>query len=326
MPAFARSLTGPGAFRLLLAALVFVSHVSALNVGRAAVVLFFMLSGYWVTRLYMTRGDQSVFGYLGDRLLRVWPLLAVVALAVSAAYALVGHAYTGSLASTLGLLGLATRQGDILGITWSLDIELQFYLVLPAALAVLMAPRLRNPLVAIALLALATLIGVALLSQGIITVFAYTPAFAAGAAIWILAWSPGARTAIASVALFALIVLITAAVPGLRWIIILKQQFPWWNDLLQVALCMVLLPFVAWNVHQPSPPLDRHLGNLSFPLYLVHFPVIVLTVGLTSSALANKGAALVISVVATLVLYVFVDRRLERWRKTRMHRRGDALA
>ena len=125
---------GPGAFRLSLALLVFVSHVSRYNVGRAAVILFFMLSGYWVTRLYRQRGEQSSVGYLRDRLLRVWPLLAVTALAIALAFTLAGTRHPGSLWSTLALLGLATRHGDVIGVAWSLDIELQFYVALPLVL------------------------------------------------------------------------------------------------------------------------------------------------------------------------------------------------
>ena len=37
---------GSGAVRLLLAAVVVVSHLSAINLGRPAVMIFFMISGF----------------------------------------------------------------------------------------------------------------------------------------------------------------------------------------------------------------------------------------------------------------------------------------
>ena len=46
---------GPGAFRFFLASLVVVQHVSRLSLGHPAVLLFFMLSGYWVSRMYAER-------------------------------------------------------------------------------------------------------------------------------------------------------------------------------------------------------------------------------------------------------------------------------
>ena len=35
-----------------------------------------------------------------------------------------------------------------------------------------------------------------------------------------------------------------------------------------------LLPYVARSLTVKSSKLDRHLGNLSYPLYLVHLPLI----------------------------------------------------
>ncbi len=305
---------GPGAFRLVLASFVFLSHVSRINLGRAAVVLFFMLSGFWVTRMFDLRRDPSVVPYIRDRFLRVWPLLAVVAIAIAVGFALAGRPAPGSVLSTIALLGLATRHGDVIGTAWSLDIEMQFYLLLPlVALAVARTAAAWRPVVVAIIVA--TVAGAALREQGIATVFAYAPAFAAGAFIWRSKWSPNARTALQSLAAYAVLLAILAAIPALRWTVLTSRELPWWFDLSQIAACSLLIPFVAWNVNQPSPPLDRHLGNLSYPFYLVHYPLIAATSGLIASAMANKALALGLSIVASLVLYTAVDRPLERVRK-----------
>ncbi|HEX5264198.1 MAG TPA: hypothetical protein VFW13_11760, partial [Phenylobacterium sp.] len=49
----------PGAFRLILAAAVAVSHVSRLDIGRLAVLLFFFLSGYWTARIWAEKFQSS---------------------------------------------------------------------------------------------------------------------------------------------------------------------------------------------------------------------------------------------------------------------------
>lgn len=307
---------GPGAFRLLLAVLVFVSHVSRFSVGRPAVIVFFMLSGYWVTRLYTERA-MTVPAFLRDRFLRVWPLLAVVAAAVVAIDVLPDGSHSGSLRSTLALLGLATRGGDVIGVAWSLDVEAQFYLLLPSlvALGAAVDRRWRVPACVAAVVVL-TVIGIRLRELGIPSVLLYAPAFAAGAAIWLGRWSPGGRWALASVAVFVAAMAGAAMLPGMAWLVAGRAS-GWWHDVPILAVCLALTPFVAWNVHQPSPEIDRHLGNLSFPFYLVHFPIVAAMQDATASPAADKLAALLLSTAATLALYRVVDRPMERFRRKR---------
>ena len=304
----------PGAFRLLLAVLVFVSHVSRFNSGRPAVVVFFMLSGYWVTRLYDER-SASVGAYLRDRFLRVWPLLATVAIAVVAAGILRGKPTAGNLGSTLALLGLATRHGDVIGVAWSLDVEAQFYLLLPLALALLaLVPPPTRAFAAIAAVVLTTLTGSALLESQVVTALAYAPAFACGAAIWLARWFPRGRLALASVAGFLVLLFGLAALPALRWLVV-GSMMPWWHDLAAMLVCLVLVPFVAWNVNQPSSARDRDLGNLSYPFYLVHFPLVAGFAGLTGHTPVDKLLAFAATCTATLLLYVVIDRPLEKVRR-----------
>ena len=71
---------GPGAVRLLLAAVVVVSHLSAINLGRPAVMIFFMISGFWVTRAWQEWAGGTT-GFMASRFLRIYPLFLFVALA-----------------------------------------------------------------------------------------------------------------------------------------------------------------------------------------------------------------------------------------------------
>ncbi len=129
-------LLGPGMLRFILAAMVVVSHLTSLNIGRPAVLLSFMLSGYWVSRL-LAGWQASVPAFYVSRTLRVWPLYAVVTVLAWLLHAHAEAVRPEGLWSALTLLGLAARAGDVIGVSWSLDIELQFCLALP-----LLAPLL----------------------------------------------------------------------------------------------------------------------------------------------------------------------------------------
>ena len=303
---------GPGAFRLFLALAVFVSHTSRFNIGRPAVAIFFILSGYWVTRLYVERAESvGVASYLLDRLLRVWPLTAITAIVIVALAAVFHNSNDGSLVSTLALLGLATRHGDVIGVAWSLDIEMQFYIALPVVLwLIACVDKQRRTMLAVGGGALLFAIGIMADRYGVMTVLLWWPAFAVG--IWIFLGrvnAPGWAAA-ASAALFVALL----ATPWLRPLLIKGEEI-WWADTATVVLCATLVPLVAWNLRQRSDAFDRHMGNLSFPFYLVHYPLVHAITAGGHSTLLYKGLALIVSLAVAIVVYLAIDRPLDRVRK-----------
>jgi peptidoglycan/LPS O-acetylase OafA/YrhL len=304
-------------FRMILALLVFASHVSTFEVGRPAVMIFFILSGYWVVRLFDGSNDD-VARFEMERFLRVWPIFAIVAVFGLFAERASGIAPSGNLLSTLPLLGLASREGDLLGVSWSLDIEMQFYLMLPlVALVMTQVGSKRDTSRWLLMLGLITVIGAGLLSQGVVTVAAYAPAFAAGAAIWRYRWSPPFRTAMVSMLAFVAVGVVMYLAPDLRTLL-LKTESQWWRDLVHLGWCLLLAPFIAWNVHQASGAIDRHLGNLSYPFYLLHPLIIVLAAALLGPLhIAGKLVALAATLLATLLLYAVIDRPIDRLRKAK---------
>src|SRR4051794_30382532 len=69
----------PGAFRLLLAGLVVASHITHFDIGRIAVLLFFYLSGYWVTKVWVEKfGQRHMLRFYAARYLRIAPLYLLV--------------------------------------------------------------------------------------------------------------------------------------------------------------------------------------------------------------------------------------------------------
>ncbi len=316
------ALVGPGLFRLFLAGLVFLSHVSVWKVGTAAVMVFLMLSGYWVSRIYTAGRYAGVGPYLLGRLLRLWPIVIIGTLVAAGIQLALRGELIGSFWSTLFFLGLASRGDDVIGTTWSLDIELQFYLLLPLVIAGLTAagPRWRV-LLAVGTV-LATAAGILLGRAGLITALAFAPAFAAG--IWLQAsqWQPSRAVGLVSLASFlvGLAAYVAGAPEPVQDALALDVKHFSVGTLLVSSLA---IPFVAWHVHLRTGAFDRWLGDLSYPFYLLHFPVIWGLTEIMGDTSAMKALALALSVGLTVLVNLAVDRPVEAWRR-RLMARGQA--
>lgn len=306
---------GPGVFRLLLAGIVLLSHLSALNIGRPAVVLFFVLSGYWVSRRWLG-GTEDPARFVIGRTLRIWPLFALVSAATWVTMGALGLPRSPDPVLGLLLLGSASRDDMILSVAWSLDLELQFYLCLP--LMWLAARRLpARQLWALGLAAWA--LGMWLMSRGAWNFLLFLPAFAAG--MWLARshWQPGAGAVMAGLAGFAAIAAGLALSPQTLPLLIKRDGLsPLAEHLGHLLWCAPLLPVVAFVLRQPSSPRDRALGDAAYALYLVHSPVITAMVVLTGLAgLAFKLAVLPVIALVTALLFLGVDRPLEAARRRR---------
>src|SRR5258708_13297126 len=72
-----KSLLSPGGVRLFLAMVVVVHHSLPLRAGSWAVDVFFVLSGYWITRMWNTRYRQTRIPYITFLVTRWWRLAPV---------------------------------------------------------------------------------------------------------------------------------------------------------------------------------------------------------------------------------------------------------
>jgi peptidoglycan/LPS O-acetylase OafA/YrhL len=312
-------ISGPGFFRLALAVAVVVSHLTRIDIGRLAVLLFFYLSGYWVSRIWTEEfGGRSLLRFYQSRALRILPLFWV-ALIIAAVLRQQFIPW-----STPWLLGLATRGGDPTSVSWSLDIELQFYLVAPILLYLLMRPERRNAAVIVTLLATA---GAAAAwwfdgARSIVTLAHYLPAFALGAATYSTALQPGRRAAMVSLAAFAVLTLFIVMSPWTSSFVHKTQPDPFDRDIFGFFWMLPLLPFVAWQLTNRSNKLDRHLGNLSYPLYLLHYPLIAVIAPVGG---VQKLGVMAGAFVLAVAVYVLLDRPLDRLRRAMLSREGIAV-
>jgi peptidoglycan/LPS O-acetylase OafA/YrhL len=132
-----RLISGPGFFRLALAMVVFVHHVSRLALGGAAVYLFFVLSGFWIAKMWRTEYVSTrspYFTFVVSRVWRLWPVFFLTAGLGMLLWRLSGQAVSPPLAfSTVAIFGYSMQVvPNVPG--WSLDIELQFYVLAPLLL------------------------------------------------------------------------------------------------------------------------------------------------------------------------------------------------
>lgn len=318
---------GPGLFRLILALMVVLSHMSSLNIGRPAVFAFFALSGYWVLRMYdeKYRGAAPLSAFYQSRFLRIWPPFAVAFLATFVISALWGTAFDSAYFSGLMLLGIASSGLDVLGTSWSLDIELQFYLAIPLFWLLLRSNLIRGA-AGIGLFfggtAVLTWAGWWLILQhNIWTFLAYLPTFLTGAVIWRIQPHVSKSGALLSLALFLGLGLLAFAIPGARGLVIKGTAANLMLDWAGMAWVATLVPFIAWNVQQNSSALDLHLGNYSYALYITHWPAIaLLTPLLKPMSSLEKLGLLGFCLILGVVFYLTVDRPLERLRQSALRR------
>jgi len=275
-----------GSFRLLLAIFVVISHTKGFPFGRlpdpalSAIVGFFFLSGYLMPATLERNYVGETFSaqtarYLLNRFLRIFPVywLALVlqgaALAWNAeARSLYDFSHPNSFLQNFVLLGL--NQGEFwhqdqrfIGPAWTLDVELQYYLLVPFfVLCFRRGPRLSCAAMvaaaALGLLYLCNPTGRDSIDRSLLPWF---PFFAAGyLSYWyrekIMAGVSirSIRTA-GSVAAIASLALLFVSPPASHW---------------AFACALILFALALLHTSKRQRGLDRFLGNLSYPVFLLH--------------------------------------------------------
>ncbi|WP_420862177.1 acyltransferase family protein [Algirhabdus cladophorae] len=336
--------------RAIAVALVVVFHFELIPMGRAGFIgvdVFFVLSGFLITRIILaglTNNTFSIAAFYTARVRRLYPAL----LTVLSLYLLVGwfvflpdmfaELATESLFSQLYIInfyfwqevnyfGLQAKQIPLLHM-WSLAVEEQFYIFYPLVLMLLY--RYAKP---------------ALLPVLIFTVLASFALgwFASGwkpwAAFYLLptrAWELGAggvlaialaRTEVphwlAHIAGWAGLALIGFAL----FIYTPLLLFPGWFAVLPVLGAMALI--LAGSAQQGPTAVSRMLalspmvwlGRISYPLYLVHWPIIiVLAQMLPEVSWTMRALGLAGSVVLSWAIMLFIETPIRQKRRLNSNR------
>ena len=326
------------ALRILSAAIVFASHcaqfwnarLSALlePLAHASVVVFFVLSGYVVTYSTSSKLGNGAGHYAVARLSRLYSIVAP-ALALTALLAVVGAALApafhaqlargfGALRYLLTALFLQnvwtfSASPPTNGPLWSLSYEFWYYVLFGCAVFV---RPVRARAGALALVMLAAGPNILLLM----------PCWIVGAAICIGRPALDAALTRPRVALASGLVLVAASVLAMPPLPLplgssaLRFSAAFLTDwVTALGVATVIAAFSASGMRSPAPWASawlRRAGDLTFPLYLFHFPMIVFVTAAVpfdsrdaAQALPMAGAIL----ASALVLGGLADRSRPAW-------------
>jgi len=325
----------------VLAVLLFHLGVPGFPGGYIGVDIFFVISGYLITGLIQAEiraGTFALSRFYLRRVRRLAPALIVVSVPVAVAAFLVLYpedmrSYASSLAlqfvSLQNFVFLAEgeyfrgAETKLLLHTWTLAVEEQFYLLWP--LLLLLTRRVRASkqfLVIAALIVVSFALNLALMRLSPKASFFLLPARAwelgIGGLIAVLehqrffGWlTRGRRTALAAAGLVAIVLAVTQ--------FSLRTPFPGHAALLPVlGAALVVISGIGGS--NPlgkalSHPAAVHLGLISYPLYLWHWPLIALSTYLHHDVREPLVAAAIL--VATLVLAELTYRLVETPVRTR---------
>ncbi|MEY2944262.1 MAG: hypothetical protein RLY97_2276 [Pseudomonadota bacterium] len=306
-----------GAFRLWLALMVVVHHLCRWEFGKAPVLVFFALSGYWVQRVWTGQYSQTSAAWLTFAISRWWRIAPVMILASVASiavlwktqdreWALVLQMPWRQAVSAVTVLSYAQLNTRPVGPAWSLDIEMQFYLAAPMlAIAV---RRMAWPVVVLG--------GVLVMEWALVTghgvvLTSFLPWFLVGMVAADRGWKVSAAAARISFAVPIILVI------GL-WLT------PWWGRfgaegaadyaLFNLVLAAFVLPFALWTVTRKGDAVDGFCADQSFIVYMLHWPAIVLWRHYGGSFVVAAGLIIAVGGLSW-ALWRFIDRPMNRWRK-----------
>jgi peptidoglycan/LPS O-acetylase OafA/YrhL len=300
---------GPGLFRFFLAALVVIGHTSQMTLGTVAVFSFFILSGYCITLAWerkYSRLSFAPFVFFGSRLWRLYPAFA--ASVVFAAY----MAGTPLAPQDLSLFGAISNA--INPPVWSLDVEAQFYLLVPLLVPVLRG-RIEATYALSAAVVLFVLYGVA---TWLPTLLPFLIFFVIGALAARFRWRVPAGLAVASAILVIAALALSYMNASTRYIFFSNVSVFRHLQWASAAVAIAASPLVIWTAQRRGGRFDDLLGRLSYTLYLIHWPLVhssdliyanvyFLGFGVREFAFeyGPKPAAYLLTMAGALVLYVF---------------------
>lgn len=298
------------------------------GLGRIAIVIFFLTSGYVVTTIALRLGAPR-FGV--NRLFRVYPLLIASVLLAGACVILgitvlslagPGQVSPGTLLSNALLLNFVVDpQSTLLGVAWTLAVEVMFYLM-----TMLVLPILRRT----AWLAIAIELTVVLIVVSLHTVLSgYMSEFVTSTVVLVFpligqaVWAAQRRLIpVAAAGIYVLIgwlLFVWAAGTGIKG---LANNF---ETAAAVAVLVFLIGLAAEPRLRPRA-IWTVLSDRCYSIYLLHG---VVTIGVLETTFATLGMlpALGLALLATALVVEIMHRCVERpshelgRRLSRVHRR-----
>ena len=318
-----------GFFRALLAILVVIAHISGgvgLTAGMVAVFSFYTLSGYLITRVVCTSYSDGLNGlraFILNRFLRLYPtywFIAIVSLGIVLVFPQLAVALNGDLhlpksivdtVAQVTIVGLHKisylNHSRLLPPAWSLNVEIIYY----ALISVLLG---RTRWVAmgwwVASLVLASITVVHNdIHAAYFTIWGPSICFATGAVIY--HFIPPMRDfsgpqAFVRFAPFVIIVAVAFA-PDLGFSV---PEIA----LVYSAIPLTVLAIVTLQARWDAPRMhriDEVMGDISYPIFLSHWPLAVLVSGLLLGGAGLSSSLFFVTLPVVLLFSLLVNRFVE---------------
>ncbi len=342
-----------GTLRYLLAFMVIITHTGPSNwafTGQYAVFSFFILSGYVVsyilTHTYLPL-PNGLWHYARNRALRILPLYwfaALAAIPITLWYPNQGHSIDISFGLPPSALSWAhnifimttnyylnspgtERPALLLPVAWSLSNEIIYWGVIPL---VLVFPQLQKILLIYAVL---------------YTAYAYeTHAGASGIVFWLMVkdryFSVQAAALPFTLGLYLFlgkqypkkhVTPVTGYAAMAGFVFLLYMSHAIFTDMIAGGFyaSIALSTLVIGHLSQVDPRtlplwfqhLDRFLGNLSYPIYLIHMSIgtglLIIVPELTPHSTELAFATLALSTPLAWLLNLMVEKPINRWRRAK---------
>jgi peptidoglycan/LPS O-acetylase OafA/YrhL len=302
--------------------------------GFIGVDVFFVISGYLITRLIAERidsGTWSILDFYRRRVVRIFPALLTVLIATYLAGFLFLLPQEMRLLAENVVAGagffsniLQIRDADYFAPSaasnpllhlWSLGIEEQFYILWPFVM--MLAHVSRRPLaVLLAIVATSMALNILLVTNSPVSTF-YSPITrawelcAGGIVATIAVYLPPSRPLHEIGAWLGAALIAVGA-----YMLSAASAYPGWNGLFPVAGASLLIAsrssYINNRVLAVRPLV--FLGLISFPLYLWHWPIFVFTTQFLGRPLTGteSGIAIAASLLLAVLTYTFIERAANR--------------
>lgn len=332
----------PGLIRFLLSSLVIFYHLSgSIFIGTMAVYCFFMLSGYWVTYTYeekYLKSTNPVKVFYLSRILRIFPvylLVAVLSFITMLLYhptlwesisSLEGGRKVLFYVSNLFIIGYNQLTLKPIVPAWSLDIELQFYIILPVLLLLQKTRTIRIIFLAVAATLTITLSVFYTHSYLTKTVISFLSYFFIGVVMYEEKVRFSQKLELIFNLLFILILVFHFSLYSSAAYISIKASNNYelyFNEI----LCLFTIPLLFNSVYRKSDNFDRTLGNVSYVLYLLHWVLFMpynhFIIGLSKIQRVPVSLLyLFITYLLAYIIFIIFDKPIDKLRRTWLENRS----
>jgi len=217
------------------------------------------------------------------------------------------------MGSNLLLLGLANSVYLFIGSAWSLDIELQFYIIAPIFVIFI---NQKNAIYGTVLFAILSIFAILYIKN--VGIIVYLPWFMIGYLIYLYNYISTIKTATYCLAIFGLILTLHYVIPSIRDQYLLNRQATFfifnYREFLNVILALLTIPFITLNIRIPLArhSKDQLYSSMSYVIYLIHWPLLqvyaLTVIGLNKS---QKLSHLIVYYVVCFAISWLISKYLD---------------